>query len=183
MNNLLAELSERISSGSSQYLTFAVRGKAMAIGINDVKEIIEISSMTRVPMSRPCIRGVINLRGSVVPVVDLGKRLMDQAIELDKRSCIVLVETQQDEQAHLLGMLVDQVHEIIEIEPQKLQKTPQFGTEFRADFIAHMGQTDSGFISVLKLERVLAISDLASQSQNLRAAQNSLITESQSAYS
>lgn len=162
MNDLVLNVSAGESSdGSNQFLTFQVLGKSMAIGIDDVKEIIEIGNMTRVPMSNSCIRGVINLRGNVVPVVDLGMRLRKRPVELDRRNCIVLVETHQQGEAQVLGMLVDEVNEILEIEPQDMQKTPEFGTEILPEFIEYMGRSGENFIIVLDLTRVLAIDDLS----------------------
>jgi len=165
MKDLILNIADEAKADSNQFLTFAVLGKSMAIRIDDVKEIIEIGNMTRVPMSNPCIRGVINLRGNVVPVVDLGARLQKHLIELDKRSCIVLVETHQQNESQVLGMLVDQVNEILDIEPQNMQKTPEFGTEIRPEFIEYMGRTSDDFIIVLALDRVLAIDELASLAQ------------------
>ena len=161
MNDLVINTSDIAKADSNQFLTFAVLGKPMAISINDVKEIIEIANMTRVPMSNPCIRGVINLRGNVVPVVDLGARLQKRLTELDKRSCIVLVDSHQSGESQVLGMLVDQVNEILDIEPQNMQKTPEFGTEIRPEFIEYMGRAGEDFIIVLNLLRVLAINELA----------------------
>ena len=169
MKDLILNIADDNRADSNQFLTFAVLGKSMAISIDDVKEIIEIGNMTRVPMSNPCIRGVINLRGNVVPVVDLGMRLQKHLIDLDKRSCIVLVETHQQDESQVLGMLVDEVNEILDIEPQHMQKTPEFGTEIRPEYIEYMGRSGDEFIIVLELDRVLAIDELASIRQDTKA--------------
>lgn len=149
---------QQLFVGSNQFLTFKVLDRVTAIKIDDVQEIIEIGSMTRIPMSSPCIRGVINLRGSVVAVVDLGCRLNGQRIHIDKRSCIVMVDVEHEDQ--MMGMLVSEVNEILEIEPQNMQKTPEFGTEIRSDFIAQMGRSGEEFIAILNLRRVLSVLDL-----------------------
>lgn len=146
---------------SGQYLTFFVAAERYAVGILDVKEIIEVSQMTRVPMTPDHIRGVINLRGSVVPVVDLSARLSKGTSELSKRSCIVLVEVEARSDRQLLGMLVDEVNEILEIPSTHLQSAPDFGTDIRTDFIQAMGRVDDIFMILLDIHHVLSLDELA----------------------
>lgn len=149
------------TDGAQQYLSFTVRGELMAISILDVKEIIEISDMTRVPMTSGNIRGVINLRGNVVPVVDLAYRLSGQASHLNRRSCIVLVETGDEDERQPMGMLVERVNEILDIPETQLQQTPDFGTDIAADYIASMARYGEDFIILLNIARVLNGEDLA----------------------
>lgn len=144
-----------------QYLTFLVGKDKLAIGINDVNEIIEISNITRVPMTPDYIRGVINLRGNVVPVVDLSARLGHQASEISKRSCIVLVEIITGDEGQNIGMLVDQVDEILEIPTENIQAAPEFGSDIRVDFIQAMGRVEDDFIILLEISRVLSVAELA----------------------
>jgi purine-binding chemotaxis protein CheW len=146
---------------SVQYLTFFVGGERYAIAILDVKEIIEVSEMTRVPMTPEYIRGVINLRGSVVSVIDLGARLGRPVSELSKRSCIVLVEVLAHNEHQLIGMLVDEVNEILEISSIDLQPAPDFGTDIRTDFIQGMGRVDDSFMILLDINNVLSVKELA----------------------
>lgn len=148
-------------SDATQYLTFLAGQERFAISILDVKEIIEVSSMTNVPMTPDFIRGVINLRGSVVPVVDLSVRLGKQRSELDKRSCIILVEIETDAERQTLGMLVDEVNEILEIDADSIQPPPNFGTDIRTDFIHAMGRVDDTFIILLNINRVLSLEELS----------------------
>jgi purine-binding chemotaxis protein CheW len=163
------QLSTQISSGSpvaadeeaTQYLTFFVAGERYAIAILDVKEIIEVSQMTRVPMTPDYIRGVINLRGNVVPVVDLCARLGKGRCELTKRSCIVLVEVDTRNERQQLGMLVDEVNEILEIPSSHLQPAPDFGTDIRTDFIQSMGRVDDVFMILLDINHVLSVEELS----------------------
>jgi purine-binding chemotaxis protein CheW len=146
----------------SQYLTFSVLRKQMAIGILDVEEIIEVGDMTRVPMTNPSIRGVINLRGNVVPVVDLHARLGNGTpAEISARTCIVLVQIEIDHELHTMGMLVDQVNEILEIPEEAIQKTPDFGTDMKPEFIRHMGRVNNEFIILLNVPSVLSVEQLA----------------------
>ena len=152
-----------ISEDGHQYLTFAAVNQTMAIAILDVEEIIEVAEMTRVPMTSNNIRGVINLRGNVVPVIDLGARLGGTESSLSKRSCIVLVDVHVDGEKHSMGMLVDAVNEILEIKDDAIQKTPDFGTDIRPDFIDRMGRVGEEFIILLKIERVLDIEELSEE--------------------
>lgn len=149
------------AGNARQYLTFTVCAELMAIGILDVKEIIEVSDMTRVPMTSGNIRGVINLRGNVVPVADLSYRLTGQKATFSKRSCIVLVEVMVDDEPQSMGMLVDAVNEILEIPEQQIQKTPDFGTDIAVEFIDSMARYEDEFIILLNIHRVLAIEELA----------------------
>lgn len=164
MNELVTTSQLSLTEDSRQYLTFSVLNESMAIGILDVDEIIEVGDMTRVPMTNSSIRGVINLRGNVVPVVDLTSRLGGQReAQMTKRSCIVLVEVQQEDEQQTMGMLVDEVNEILEIPEEAIQKTPDFGTDIRPDFIERMGRVDDEFIILLNIERVLSVEELSDQ--------------------
>lgn len=144
-----------------QYLTFSAGNKNLAISILDVKEIIEINMITDVPMTPDYIRGVINLRGNVVPVIDLSARLGQQSSEINKRSCIVLVQVDYHEDAQLLGMLVDAVDEILEIPEANIMPPPDFGADIRTDFIQAMGRVGDEFIILLNINRVLSVKELS----------------------
>lgn len=145
----------------TQYLTFAVSDERLAMSIDAVKEIIETPVVTRVPMTPDYIRGVINLRGSVVPVIDLGARLGRGPIILTKRSCIVLVEVHVGDESHVLGMLVDEVKNILEIAAEDIKPPPEFGSEIRTDFIEAMGRVDDVFVIILSVDHVLSMQELA----------------------
>jgi purine-binding chemotaxis protein CheW len=149
-------------SEENQYLTFTALGQTMAIAILEVAEIIEVASVTRVPMTPDSLRGVINLRGNVVPVVDLAARLGGSPSTLSPRSCIVLVESTLEGQKQPMGMLVDGVNEILDIAEDAIQKTPDFGTDVAPEFIERMGRVGDEFIILLNLERVLDAVDLSS---------------------
>ncbi len=154
-----------VQQQQGQYLTFIVGKEKLGISIHDVKEIIEISNITRVPMTPDYIKGVINLRGNVVPVVDLSARLSRETSELTKRSCIVLVEVVTEESPQSIGMLVDQVNEILEIPEENIQPAPEFGAEVRVEFIQAMGRVDEDFIILLEINRVLSVAELSQLSQ------------------
>lgn len=187
MNDLSLNTSEGTSQEMSiaepqgQYLTFLVAEDTLGIAIKDVKEIIEISHITPVPMTPESIRGVINLRGNVVPVVDLSARLGHNISEISKRSCIVLVEIhgvadkQDADNKQNLGMLVDQVQEILEIASQNIQPAPTFGCDIRVEFIQAMGRVEEEFIILLDITRVLSIAELAELSQVVEENEASLL--------
>lgn len=146
---------------TAQYLTFSVAEERLAMSIEAVQEIIETPKITEVPMTPDYIRGVINLRGNVVPVVDLGARLGRGALTLSKRSCIVLVEVKSHTINHHLGMLVDEVNNILEIPHDDVKPAPEFGSEIRTDFIEAMGRVDDAFVIILAVDNVLSIQELA----------------------
>lgn len=172
MNKQSTDIVDTKDNQLQQYLTFLVGKEKLAIGILDVNEIIEISNITRVPMTPDYIRGVINLRGNVVPVIDLSARLGHPVSDISKRSCIVLVEVEANEESQIIGMLVDQVNEILEIPEENIQPAPDFGSDIRTEFIQAMGRVDDDFIILLAINRVLSVAELA-QLQGVMNSQNS----------
>ena len=144
-----------------QYLTFLLGGEMFAIGILGIKEIIEYGSLTTVPMMPEFIRGVINLRGAVVPVVDLSARFGRQASEVTRRSCIVIIEATADEEKHDVGVVVDSVSEVLEIPASEIEPAPSFGAKIRADFISGMGKVNGKFVIILDADRVLSVDEMA----------------------
>lgn len=170
LNNALASQDQ-----PGQYLTFLVGQESFAISILDVKEIIEISNVTRVPMTPNFIHGVINLRGNVVPVVDLSARLGHDVTKISKRSCIVLVEIELTEGVQLIGMLVDEVKEILEIPAENIQPAPDFGTDIRTEFIQAMGRVGDDFIILLAINRVLSVEELSQLARVSQSQENSQV--------
>lgn len=146
---------------AGQYLTFLVGDESFAVSILDVKEIIEITNVTHVPLTPDFIYGVINLRGNVVPVIDLSARLKNRRAEISKRSCIVLVAVEAVEGPQLIGMLVDEVREILEIPSANIQPPPDFGADIRTDFIQAMARVEDVFIILLAMNRVLSLEELS----------------------
>ncbi|MCX7173255.1 MAG: chemotaxis protein CheW [Proteobacteria bacterium] len=144
-----------------QYLTFALSGEMFGVGILNVKEIIEYGNLTEIPMMPPFIRGVINLRGGVVPVIDLASRFGGKQSEIGKRTCIVIVEMRQDDVKQDLGIMVDAVSEVLEIPGSEIEPPPSFGAKIRADFIAGMGKVNNKFVILLDIQRVLSVDEMA----------------------
>lgn len=143
-----------------QYLSFQLQGEAFAIGILHIKEIIEYGQVTAVPMMPSFLRGVINLRGAVVPVIDLNARFGRTPSTIDKRTCIVIVEVASGDQTQVLGMVVDAVNAVLDIPATALEPAPAFGAGIRTDFIAAMGKLEQGFLIVLNLNRILSWQDI-----------------------
>jgi purine-binding chemotaxis protein CheW len=145
----------------AQYLTFNLGGEVFAIGILAIKEIIEYRELTEVPMMPACVRGVINLRGAVVPVMDLLLRFGKAPSEVGKRTCFVIVETGDAHERQVVGVVVDAVNEVLDISPADIEPAPNFGARIRADFIQGMGKVRDKFVILLDVQRVLAMSDLS----------------------
>ncbi len=157
-----------LSDGSAeltQYLTFSVAQERLAMSIDAVQEIIETPRIISVPMTPDTIRGVINLRGNVVPVIDLGARLSRGALTLSRRSCIVLVEVKYKNDRHVLGMLVDEVNNILDIPPVDVKPPPEFGSDIRTDFIEAMGRVGDVFVIILSIDHVLSVPELSALKQ------------------
>ncbi len=144
-----------------QYLTFTLGGEMFAVGILNVKEIIEYGNITEIPMMPAFIRGVINLRGAVVPVIDLAARFGGKVSEVQRRTCIVIVEVQQEDAKHDIGIMVDAVSEVLEIQASDIEPPPAFGAKIRADFIAGMGKVAGKFVIILQIDRVLSVDEMA----------------------
>lgn len=143
-----------------QYLTFALSGEMFAVSTLTVKEIIEYGQVTTVPMMPEFIRGVINLRGAVVPVVDLGMRFRNEATVVTRRSCIIILEVPVDAETQVLGIVVDAVSEVLEIPASDIEPPPAFGAKIRADFIAGMGKVAGKFVILLNVGKVLSVEEI-----------------------
>jgi purine-binding chemotaxis protein CheW len=145
----------------AQFLTFMLGGEVFAIGILAIKEIIEHRSPTEVPMMPACVRGVINLRGAVVPVMDLLARFGRPSSPITKRSCIVIVEVESGEERQVIGVAVDAVNEVLDIAATEIEPPPTFGARIRGEFIEGMGKVNGKFVILLDVNRVLSTEELA----------------------
>jgi purine-binding chemotaxis protein CheW len=166
----LATAGARKAAEAGQYLTFVLGGEAYAIGILAIKEIIEYHALTEVPMMPACVRGVINLRGAVVPVVDLQARFGRKSGEVTKRTCIVIVEVAARDERQVIGVVVDAVSEVLDIEAAAIEPAPSFGAGIRTDFIHGMGKVRGKFVILLDVDRVLSLDDLGALSGAASAA-------------
>jgi purine-binding chemotaxis protein CheW len=151
----------------TQYLTFTVGKELFGLGILAVREIIEYQGPTVVPMMPAAIRGVINLRGAVVPVMDLSVRLGRAPADVSRRTCIVIVELELTDERQIIGVLVDTVNQVLEIPASEIEPAPSFGTKIRRDFIRGLGKLNGKFVvlldaaQVLSLEQAEAIAELS----------------------
>ncbi|MBI5272201.1 MAG: purine-binding chemotaxis protein CheW [Burkholderiales bacterium] len=147
----------------AQYLTFTLGAEMFAIGILHIKEIIEYGTLTAVPMMPGFVRGVINLRGAVVPVIDLASRFGGRPSEPTRKTCIVIVELRlPGGDTRVLGAVVDAVSAVLEIGRADIEPAPSFGTRIRTDFIAGMAKVGGRFVILLDVDRVLSMDEMAS---------------------
>lgn len=149
------------TDGGRQYLAFTLNGEVFAIDILQIREIIEFGVLTEVPMMPPTIRGVINLRGAVVPVIDLSARFGRAPSAVARRTCVVIIEVSMDGVKQTLGVMVDAVNEVMEIPAADVEPAPAFGARIRTDFIAGMGRVNGRFVIILDVARVFSLDELA----------------------
>jgi purine-binding chemotaxis protein CheW len=158
----------RVADGSSRYLTFRLGGELFALGILDITEIIEYRALTEVPMMPPFIRGVLNLRGRVVPVVDLAARFGRGPTQVARRTGIIIVETTDvsgpdgdgDRAGQDFGIVVDAVNEVMHFGAEDIEPPPAFGAGIRSDFISGMAKRGGDFIIVLDVSQVLSVNEM-----------------------
>ena len=148
----------------NQYLTFYVAGEEYAVTILKVTEIIECVSLTHVPGTPSWIRGVLNLRGAVVPVVDLAVKFGLAPTELTRRTCVVMVELEHDGDRMVLGVMADSVHQVVELGPGQIQPPPSFGPKVRVECIQGMGVTGDALVVLLDIDRVLSSNEILAAS-------------------
>lgn len=144
----------------TQYLTFFVRDDEYAVEILRVREVMETLPITRIPSTPATIRGVVNVRGTVVPIVDLGIRFGAEASAISRFTCIVVVEVDVEGEAVPMGLLVDRVNQVVQLEGSQIEPVPSFGVHVRVDFLRGMGNVGGKFVMLLDIERVLSPSDL-----------------------
>lgn len=154
------KLLEQQNDGQVHYLTFTVADELYTIAIQYIKEIIEYVNLTTVPMAPPYIRGVLNLRGNVLPVIDLAVRFGAETREADKHTCIVIVEVNSGEETINLGVVVDTVNDVLTLQSEDFEPAPTFGSRIRADFIRNIAKVEDRFIILLDVERVLSVEEL-----------------------
>ena len=144
-----------------QYLTFKLADEIFAFDVAKVREILELTSITKVPQTPDFMRGVINLRGSVVPVIDLRLNFGMQCTEQTVNTCIIVVEVNLNGETIVLGVLADSVQEVVEMEPDLIEPPPQLGTKLNTEFIKGMGKVENDFVMILDIDKVFSANDLA----------------------
>jgi purine-binding chemotaxis protein CheW len=144
-----------------QYLAFTLGGETFAMDIRSIREVIQFGGITEVPLMPPFIRGVINLRGSVVPVIDLFVRFGRQPSAVAHRTCIVILELAQGDATAELGVMVDNVSEVLSIAASEVEPAPAFGSDIRTGFIAGVAKVGDRFVIILDVNRVLSVDEMA----------------------
>jgi purine-binding chemotaxis protein CheW len=148
------------STETRQYLTFKLGNEIFATDVAKVREVLDLTTITEIPRTPEFMSGVINLRGSVVPVVDLRLCFEMSRTEKTRNTCIVVVEVLLENEPTVIGALADSVEEVIDLEPDQIQPAPRIGTQIRTDFIKGMGKRDAQFIMILDIDRVFSAEEL-----------------------
>ncbi len=151
-----------VANTIQQYLTFVLGREIFAINILNIKEIIEYGQLTEVPKMPAFIRGVINLRGAVVPVIDMAARFDKPTAEITRKTCIVIIEVAHADTTQVVGIMVDAVNEVVDIEAGNIEPAPSFGANIRVDFIEGMGKIEGKLIILLNVNKVLSVNEIAS---------------------
>jgi len=152
---------EEHSDDVEQYLTFMLGGKVYGLEILNIKEIIEYGEVTDVPMMPGFISGVINLRGSVVPVIDLSQRFSGKPTEHTKRTSIIIIEVTNDDLIIEVGVTVDIVNEVLDIHSGEIEPAPSLGSQIQTNFIRGMAKVDGKLLILLDIENVLTVDELS----------------------
>ncbi len=148
-------------SETALYLTFRLGEEVFAIDVKQVREVLDLTSITKVPRAPDFMRGVINLRGSVVPVVDLKMKFGLPRTEPTMDTRIVVMEIDLDGEVTIMGAMADSVHEVLELEPGQIQDPPKLGTRWRSEFIRGMGKRKDEFVIIIDIDRVFSGDELA----------------------
>lgn len=146
---------------TSQYLSFKLDEEIYAMDINHVREVLDFTQMTKVPRMPDFMRGVINLRGGVVPVVDLRVKFGMEEAQASVDTCIIIIEVSLDGEETILGIMVDSVQEVMSLEPDQIEPAPRIGTRLKTEFIKGMGKKDNEFIIILESKKVFSAEELA----------------------
>lgn len=146
---------------TTQYLTYKLDQETFALDISKVREVLDFTTITKVPRTPDFMRGVINLRGSVVPVVDLRLKFGMTASEKTVHTCIIIVEVSVDEEKTILGVLADSVQEVLDVEAGRIEPPPRIGTRLNTEFIRGMGRRDNHFLIILDVDKIFSLNQLS----------------------
>ena len=160
------------STETTQFLTFKLGDEVFALDITKVREVLDFTTVTKVPRTPEFMRGVINLRGSVVPVVDLRLKFGMTKTESSVNTCIIITEVTVDNDTTILGALADSVQEVLDLEPGSIAPAPKIGTKLRTEFIKGMGKRDDRFIIILDIDKVFSSDELSLVRQDEMSAED-----------
>jgi purine-binding chemotaxis protein CheW len=148
-------------SQMTQYLTFKLQDEIFALDISTVREVLDFTTVTRVPRTPDFMRGVINLRGSVVPVIDFRLKFGMTATEKTVNTCVIIAEVKVDNESVILGVLADSVQEVMDLENDQIEPAPRIGTHLKTDFIKGMGKHNDRFLMLLDIDKVFSPDELS----------------------
>lgn len=143
-----------------QYLTFTLDDEVFALDIGKVREVLDFTDITKVPQTPDYMRGVINLRGAVVPVVDLRLKFGMPMTDKTVHTCVIITEFTVGSETIVLGAMADSVREVLDLEPEQIEPVPKIGTRLDTDFICGMGKQNDRFIMILDIERIFSTEDM-----------------------
>jgi len=161
MNDIALDYVEQSSLDASQFLTFMLSNEEFSVPIMQVKEIIEYQDLTSVPMVPEFIAGALNLRGSIVPVINLAVKFGIEPQDITRRTCVVIMEVMLDNEQAVMGILVDKVLQVIDIDEENIDSAPTLGSQIRTDFIRGMGKLDDRFVIILAINKILSAEEIA----------------------
>ena len=154
-------MSEKNMAQSALYLTFKLEDEMFSAEVSQVREILDFTAITKIPRTPDFVRGVINVRGAVVPVVDMRLKFGMKGVESTVNTRIIVLEVKQDGETTVLGALADSVHDVIELEADQIEPPPRIGSRWRTELIRGIGKRDGDFIIILDVDRVFSSDELA----------------------
>lgn len=154
-------LKNRNDEKGNQYLSFFIKDEMFAVNVFYVKEIIQYTQITKVPMMQSYIAGITNIRGAVIPVLDLSDRLGLGLSPIDKKTCVITIETVLDDEEIEMGIIIDSVDQVYDIRESQKMDSPEFGSKIRKDFILMIAKVDDKLVTMLELEAILSITELS----------------------
>lgn len=146
---------------TTQYLTFKLSDETYALDIGKVREVLDFTTATKVPRTPDFMRGVINLRGSVVPVIDMKLKFGMEATEKTVNTCVIITEVTVDGETAVLGCLADSVQEVLDLDAEHISPAPRIGTKLNTDFIKGMGKREDGFLMILDINKIFSVDEIA----------------------
>lgn len=158
--NMEVRVTDSTMNESNQFLTFTLGKEIFAVEISTVREVLELTDITRIPRTPHFMRGVINLRGNAVPVVDMRQKLGMNALQDTVDTCIIIVEIDFDDELVVMGALVDSVREVFEIEPGSIEPAPKMGAAVDVNYIKGMGRQNEQFIIIMDIGKIFSVEEL-----------------------
>ncbi len=154
-------MGEKILMDTTQYLTFKLGGEVFAINIDIVREVLDFTTVTKVPQTPDFMRGVINLRGNVVPVMDMRLKFGLSQTEKTVNTCVIITEIEMDGEKTVVGAMADSVQEVLDLEPDQIEPPPRIGAKLNTEILRGMGKHGEKFIMILDIDKVFSSDDLS----------------------